>query len=437
MLLTIHRGTKEIGGSCVEIATAKTHIIIDIGMPLVERDGTEFDFRKYSKSSVKELIDKKILPDVKTLYDSSLSQIDGVIISHAHLDHYGLSNYINKNIPLYLSKSTKKLIDLTSAFTFKPLPITNYRYFENQKSFRIGDIEITPYLADHSAFDSYGFLVKGANKSIFYSGDFRSHGRKYKVFKWFKHNAPKNIDCLLMEGTTLGRPKEKAITEYEIEQMLTEIFKQDKICLIYTSGQNIDRLVSIYKACSKIKKTLAIDFYIANVLKELALTSGTKLPHPSSNYKNLRVFYPYYLSKKIAESGKGTLLYRFKNYKITKEEISREPSKYVMIVRPTMKGDIDKLKNIIGGNFIYSLWDGYLKKNDTKKFVDYIIKDRGFKFHKIHTSGHADITTLKEMLNAANPKLLIPIHTFKPTEYKSVFLNVKVKELSDGEKIEL
>ena len=34
MTLTIHRGTHEIGGSCVEIRTDKTKILIDLGMPL-------------------------------------------------------------------------------------------------------------------------------------------------------------------------------------------------------------------------------------------------------------------------------------------------------------------------------------------------------------------------------------------------------------------
>ena len=34
MTLTIHRGTHEIGGSCVEIRTDKAKILIDLGMPL-------------------------------------------------------------------------------------------------------------------------------------------------------------------------------------------------------------------------------------------------------------------------------------------------------------------------------------------------------------------------------------------------------------------
>ncbi len=34
MTLTIHRGTHEIGGSCVELRTAEAKIFIDFGLPL-------------------------------------------------------------------------------------------------------------------------------------------------------------------------------------------------------------------------------------------------------------------------------------------------------------------------------------------------------------------------------------------------------------------
>ena len=78
-------------------------------------------------------------------------------------------------------------------------------YFEKEKTFQIGDISITPYWADHSAFDAYSFFIEANGKNLFYSGDFRAHGRKSGVFYWFTNNAPQNIDYLLLEGTTIGR----------------------------------------------------------------------------------------------------------------------------------------------------------------------------------------------------------------------------------------
>lgn len=190
MKFKIHRGTKEIGGSCVEVWTENTRILLDFGMPLVERDGKEFDFSKFKDLNPRELIEHGVLPDIKGLYDDTDTLIDGVIISHPHQDHYGLSNFIDKKVKYFLGEATHKIIELNSLFTPQEINIENAHYFKKEKTFQIGNFSISPYWADHSAFDAYSFLVEAEGKSIFYSGDFRNHGRKANAFKWFTHNAP-------------------------------------------------------------------------------------------------------------------------------------------------------------------------------------------------------------------------------------------------------
>lgn len=430
MNFKIHRGTKEIGGSCVEVWTENTRILLDFGMPLVEKDGSEFDFRKYKTLNVNELIERGVLSDIEGLYDNSKNLIDGVIISHPHQDHYGLSNFINEDVQYYLGEATHKLIEINNIFTSQEIHLKKTTYFEKSKKFGIGDISITPYWVDHSAFDSYSFLVKANGKSLFYSGDFRSHGRKAKVFKWFTHNAPQRVDYLLLEGTTIGRGSKAFKTEIEIENEFTKLFKEsDKLNLIYVSGQNIDRLVSIWRACIKTKKILVVDVYVATVLKELSKFAN--IHYPSKSFKNLKVIFPYYTSRRLKNEGKEKILYQFKNFKITKEEISNQSEKIVMIVRPSMQKDLEHINGIDGGNLIYSMWEGYLKKSNTKKFLDYLT-DRKFTIHHIHTSGHADIETLKKMVEVIKPKSIVPIHTFESKDYKNIF-KVPVKELKDRE----
>jgi hypothetical protein len=34
--ITIHRGTQEIGGSCIELSVGETRVILDLGMPLFQ-----------------------------------------------------------------------------------------------------------------------------------------------------------------------------------------------------------------------------------------------------------------------------------------------------------------------------------------------------------------------------------------------------------------
>ena len=137
----------------------------------------------------------------------------------------------------------------------------------------------------------------------------------------------------------------------------------------------------------------------------------------------------------VEKDGNQKIIFQFKKFKITKADIDDHPEKIVMIVRPSMQKDLEHLNNIDGGNFIYSMWEGYLKKTNTKKFVDYL-RGRKFSTHKIHTSGHADIRALNKMVEAINPNKIVPIHTFNGADYKKIF-KPQVVELNDGEEVNI
>jgi len=398
-------------------------------MPLVKPDGTQFDSRAVKAFSKEELYEKGVLPEITGLYENTGNT--ALLLSHAHQDHYGLIQYVSAKAPIYLGKATEKLIKITDLFTHREGKERNYRYYRSGKSFEVGDIRITPYLMDHSAFDAYGFLVEANGKSIFYSGDFRTHGRKKKAFDWFSYNVKSNIDYLLLEGTTISRKPGKFPTEIDLEAKFVECFRQtDGINLVYTSGQNIDRLVTIFRACRKTNKTLAIDFYIANVLSELSEFGN--LPFPSKTFPEIRVFFPYRLSAMISRKGQEKLLYRFKNYKITKDQIDDNSKQIVMIVRPSMQGDLERLNNLAGGTFIYSMWSGYKKEKQTNDFLKFL-SNSGMSLTDIHTSGHADLEGLTKMVDALKPKNIIPIHTFEGGRYQEVFPEWNVLRIDDGQ----
>jgi ribonuclease J len=430
--LKIHRGTNEIGGNCIEISTAATRVLFDFGMPLVEPDKSEFNFNKYKSLSTKDLIKKNILPDITGLYTEDPNMIDAVIISHPHLDHYGFINYVQRDIPIYIGKAAHELIKISTIFTPSQISISSPYYYQYEKRINIGDISITPYLNDHSAFDAYSFLIEGDGKRIFYSGDFRGHGRKGKLLDTLVKTPPENIDYLLMEGTNLGGSK-KNKSEDDIQMELLSLFnKSNGINLVYQAGQNIDRIVSVFKACKEAGKIFVLDVYYAYLLTQLVKVTGNKLPYPSDGFKNVKVFFSSSASKSLVNALGENELYSFQPYKITRDEIDQNFDKIVMIVRGALLPHFKKMNNIDGGNFIYSLWEGYQKKQPTKAFVHYFVKDRKFNYHYVHSSGHADLPTLTKMVNGLNPKKLIPIHTFKKEEYKQKF-NKPTIELKDGE----
>ena len=403
MRIRIHRGTREIGGSCVEVRTATTVVVLDIGMPLVERDGSDFDFGKYKGLGTEALVREGVLPDIPGLYGGTAPGVDAVLLSHPHLDHYGFGGFLHPGIPIHMGVATEALIRIGNIFTPQRIEPGTVIHFEKSHPFTVGDIRITPFWMDHSAFDAYAFLLEASGRTLFYSGDFRRHGRKAKVFDHFLRHAPKEVDCLLMEGTQVDRGTVSNRTEAEIEEDLADLFgRRDGIDLVYTAGQNIDRLVSIYRACLRSGSTLVVDLYIAAILE--TLSEFAALPHPSRDYRQLKVFHPYFTCRRLKREGHLSDLYRFKDFKITREQIEARRDEVVMTVRPSMQSDLDRMRTIDGGHLVYSMWGGYKVKSGTGAFLDYLA-GRGFDAVDIHTSGHADLEALRAMAAAiAKPR---------------------------------
>jgi ribonuclease J len=144
-----------------------------------------------------------------------------------------------------------------------------------------------------------------------------------------------------------------------------------------------------------------------------------------------RVFFPCWLCRRITQQGRQELMYRYKSYKITKKEISDRSGEIMMMVRPSMLEDLRSIKNIEGATFIYSLWEGYLQDDFPQKMMRFI-KKKNMKFYQVHTSGHAEIDTLKKVVKKLRPGKIIPIHTFYPDKYGGLF-NRKIEQVSDGE----
>jgi len=406
MKLIIHRGTQEIGGSCVEIRTAKTRLLIDFGIPLVG--------------------DQAKLPDIQGLYKGQEKAIDGILISHSHLDHYGFLERVHPEIPVYMSQGASILIEVSNIFIPTKVGALNTRIIKHKKQFKIGDFTITPYLVDHSAFDALAFLIEGEGKRLFYSGDFRGHGRKAILFKKMLEKPPENIDCLVMEGSSIGRDDVRYKTEEDIQKRLEEILKERKnITFFFVSSQNIDRIVSAYKACLRTGSIFVIDIYTAFILDKLRKVSKGI---PQFNWKNIRIKFLSSHAEALKNAGYRDLLYVYGKRKIDIREINRNKGRILMIGRDNSVFPlvIKELDDIEGAKVVYSMWKGYL----TEKFEKYC-GEKKLIIEMVHTSGHADPEDLKTFSNALKPRVLIPIHTFEAKRYPDLFQNVKL--LKDGE----
>ena len=98
MQVCIHRGSKQIGGSCVELKCDGQRLLLDLGLPL-DSDG---DNAKY-------------LPNVQGL-DGSDPSLLGILISHPHLDHFGLLGHVASTIPVGLGPAARRILMAAAPF---------------------------------------------------------------------------------------------------------------------------------------------------------------------------------------------------------------------------------------------------------------------------------------------------------------------------------
>jgi ribonuclease J len=194
--------------------------------------------------------------------------------------------------------------------------------------------------------------------------------------------------------------------------------------MVWSSGQNIDRLVTVFKACRAAKRQLIIDMYTAEILRA---TGNDNLPQ--GNWDGVRVFLPKSQRGQTQKRNLYKILKKYKSHRIYPENLSKEAGSSVMLIRPSMCEELEEAKCLSGSSFIHSLWGGYLNMDRQKPFLKWLDQHK-IPLIRIHTSGHASITDLKRLAEAVDARKLVPIHSYNPDRFQEYFSGVETK--TDG-----
>jgi len=379
MNIILHRGQHQIGGSIIEVSSETTRIFIDTGLCLDDFQNTE-------------------IPAVDGLF-TGVKNCDAVFISHYHADHIGLVEKVLSGIPVYIGRKSFEIMLASCEYRQTKVGFTP-QFFENEVRVQIGDITVTPYSCDHSAYDSYMFVVECCGIKILYTGDYRSNGRKeYSVLL----SKLPEVYGLITEGTTLTRNTiHRNIEEVELENKAVEIINQySGACFVILSAMNIDRLISLSNAAQRTNRIFLEDVYTA--MNAAASEEKEVSPYLCNNIKVFQIDNDKRIHNILEE--------KFHDSKISRNAISK--TDFVMCIRSSMLTYLKKLNNLRSfenGVLIYSIWSGYKERPNMKKFLDEMQK-RGLKVITLHTSGHADPQTIDELINTVRPKVIIPVHT--------------------------
>ena len=394
MKLCIHRGTHQIGGIAAEIATETTRILIDMG------DELSLDLGFVSAPL-----------HIPGVTDAN-GRCDAVLFTHYHGDHTGQMLRIRLEIPLYAVALAKDIMRLSSAHSWKKdealcKRIETIRTFSAGVPFLIGDIQITPFSIDHSAADSYLFLIEADGKRVLYTGDFRLHGVRGKTMDKILDRRIGKVDAIITEGTTVSRTDGKTVTEWELQARVKGFLQRYKYVFVLCATTNLDRIFALARAVPRGKYCICDDYQ-----KTLAETVSKHWSGISSFYEMPKLLsFKHHPPARFAELG-GLMFVRAN-------------SRFEAIIR-----QYDPAQSIL----LYSMWDGYRTKPGST-IPDFLALTGTWE--TLHTSGHASPEDLRHVIEKADPQLVIPMHTDAPQKMQALCPDRTVVLLKDGEELSL
>ena len=410
MRVRIHRGAHEIGGNCVEVEQDGTRIVLDVGRPL------SADWH-----------DEVPLPEIAGLKDRDASTL-GVFISHHHADHWGLADQIRAGVSIYMGAATARILQ-AAAFWTRGLDVTVAEHLAHREPLVVGPFTVTPFLNDHSAFDAYSLLVEAGGRRLFYTGDIRGHGRKAGIFEELLRKPPDDVDVLLMEGTNIqpGLADKPTMTETDVEHDLVDQFTStDGLALIVSSAQNIDRLVTIYRAALQADRHLVMDPYTADVARA---TGNDNIPRPDPAWPRIHTYLPRWQVIRIKDSAEFDRLEHITPYRLFPEHLAADPSRYVLLFSAGEGERLADADALAGATCTWSLWSGYLDEPSGQRLANFL-QEHDIPLVEHHTSGHASTDDLRRLADALAPERVVPIHTFGADAYDDI--HPRISQEPDG-----
>jgi ribonuclease J len=421
----IHRGAHEIGGNCVEVRHGQDTLILDIGKPLSAAFDTVVP-----------------LPEAIGLDDNGARPL-GVIISHGHQDHWGLAPQLPTDIPVFIGEGAANILR-AAQFWGSGVDLHEAGHLRDRVPLTLGPFTITPYLADHSAYDAFSLLVEAGGRTLFYTGDIRGHGRKASAFDRLLADPPRRVNALLMEGTSFrthgpvadasertppAAPELVTLTEADVEVSLADTLKATKgLVVVLASAQNIDRLVTVYRAALRAERDLVVDLYTADIA---ASTGRPSIPAVGDAWPRVHVYTPLRQRVRVKEFGEFERVSRIRDRRLYAEQLSERAGQLVLF--GAYQGEIPRLVReglLTGGAVVWSMWDGYLDQPSGQR-LQAVLKSADVPLIQHHTSGHATPADLVRLVQALKPDAVVPIHTEAPDAYADTIGDI-VQPHSDG-----
>lgn len=407
--ITFHSGILTIGGTIIEVSYEDAHIFFDFGTEYRPELGLKDD-------SLATLLKNRLVPELKGVYDPRLNYTyhgedeqkyneTAVFLSHAHLDHSKMINYLDPAIPLYTLKETAKILQsLNRNGDFLiPSPFEKANFTREMTGLmahdvvEVGKIKVELVPVDHDAYGACALLIHTPDAFITYTGDLRLHGYDRQFTLDFCQKA-RHTDLLMMEGVSISfdeRDNEdiKVFSEEDlITQLVTQIAANKKRQLTFNGyPANVKRFEQIIK---QSPRTVVLEANMAALMQDIF---GMDVPY----------YYP--LNSDTTISSLDSKL------EISYEELLADDHKYLW----QAVANFEKLQS---GGLYFHMDAQPLGDFDPKYqvFLD-LLALKKVEFVRLACSGHAFPQDLDAIVSMIEPKILVPIHTLKPEKLENPY----------------
>ena len=506
--ITIYDGANTIGGNKIYLEENGKGVFLDFGMNFKKYHRYYQEFLKErSARGIYDLIHLDLIPKLNIYREDLIPpdldismyprlDIEAILVSHPHMDHFGNIGLLDVEIPIIsspislalmkgMADSSSLSLNMEAAFYSKKAQgysdnslrsingtyktrnqICTEKMGDDLEKFlstniknapeKNGDLkplecgglcdmsinptqfEIDCFEVDHSIYGATGYIISG-DVSIAYTGDFRLHGKKAEKSEQFIQ-AAKNSSVLLIEGTRASRVDVEQSEEEVQTNCLNIIQESSGIVVTDFSARNFERLETFENIAKQCERKIVIPAKQAYLLKAIEQVDAI------DRTSEILVFEDYKAKKNTWEDNfiKNDLTY------IDPSTIARTPEKYILCF------SLYEIKHLLDikpqkGTYIYSSSEAFEEESE----FDFIrlnnwLQHFGFEVHGFkviekngkqipefikgfHASGHASRSDLIWAIETINPDYIIPVHTENPSWFKENFENVKL--LQEGEKL--
>lgn len=185
-LMSIASGSS---GNCIFVGSEKTSVLVDVG------------------------ISRKRIVDGLRSIDYDLKDIDGILITHEHIDHIKALGVISRSyqIPIYATNDT--ICEIRNNTSLGEFDASLFQAIEPEQNFSIGDIDICAHSTWHDAADPVCYSLMGDHKKISIATDLGDYD-DYIV------DGLKDSDILLLEANHDIRMLQVGPYPYHLKQRI-------------------------------------------------------------------------------------------------------------------------------------------------------------------------------------------------------------------------